>query len=625
LIITIFVVLIKQGMTLLENIERGIKAGLAHHYNFTVTKQPILITPTKKEFEGDFTVVVFPFSGVLKAKPEELGAVLGHYLIENDPSFAEFNVIKGFLNLTLSNRAIKNLLEQFILAPEFGKFPTNGQKVLVESSSPNTNKPLHLGHIRNILLGWSVYKIMEAAGFEVKRVQIINDRGIAICKSMLAWQLFAEGATPASSGIKPDHFVGQYYVRFEQEFTEEYNIWLASDEGHQVFKQRKEDNETIDNFKSRFKNEYFNQHSALGEKAKQMLLKWEDGDRDTLDLWRRMNQWVYEGFEATYRRLGVDYDQLYYESETYLLGKKTVEDGLAQEVFYQKEDGSVWVDLSDEGLDQKLLLRSDGTSVYMTQDIGTALLRNEDFSPNKMVYIVADEQNYHFDTLFKILKKLRAPFADGLYHLNYGMIDLPTGKMKSREGKVVDADVLMDEVIAAATANSLERGSLDDLSEVSQNEIFTKIGLAALKFFIIKVNPRKRMVFNPAESVDLQGQTGPYVQNAYVRIQSVLKRYKESDYSNTYEDINEIERGLILLMSQYPGLIQSAANEMDPSLIANYCYQLAKQYHRFYHDCPILNADSEDTKRFRLQLSSSVATVLSAGMDLLGIEMPEKM
>lgn len=612
-------------MTLLENIEKGIKAGLAYHYNYTITKQPILITPTKKEFEGDFTVVVFPFSGVLKTKPEELGSVLGQYLVDQDSNFADFNVIKGFLNLTLSNKAIKNLLELVILAPDFGTFPANGKKVLVESSSPNTNKPLHLGHIRNILLGWSVYKIMEAAGFEVKRVQIINDRGIAICKSMLAWQLFAEGATPKSAGVKPDHFVGQYYVRFEQEFSEEYKTWLESVEGLQVFKQIKKEEETFEEFKSRFKNEYFNQHSSLGAQAKQLLLKWENGDSDTLDLWRRMNQWVYDGFDATYKRLGVAYDQLYYESDTYLLGKKTVEDGLAQEVFYQKRDGSVWVDLTEEGLDEKLLLRSDGTSVYMTQDIGTALLRNEDFAPDKMVYIVADEQNYHFDTLFKILKKLNAPFADGLYHLNYGMIDLPTGKMKSREGKVVDADVLMDEVIAAATANSLERGSLDDLSEESQNKIFTKIGLAALKFFIIKVNPKKRMVFNPEESVDLQGQTGPYVQNAYVRIQSVLKRYKESDYTNNYLDINEIERALILMMSQYPGMILTAANEMDPSLIANYCYQLAKQYHRFYHDCPILNAESEDTKRFRLQLSHSVASVLSAGMDLLGIEMPEKM
>lgn len=612
-------------MTLLENIEKGIKAGLFHLYGFEVTQQPILITPTKKEFEGDFTVVVFPFSGALKTKPEELGAALGQYLLDQDNAFADFNVIKGFLNLTLSNEAVKNLLESHIMALNFGTFPANGQTVLVESSSPNTNKPLHLGHIRNILLGWSVYKIMQAAGYEVKRVQIINDRGIAICKSMLAWQLFAEGATPASTGIKSDHFVGQYYVRFEREFSEEYQQWIESDAGQQIFQQRKEADESPVAFKSRFKNEYFNQFSSLGAQAKQMLLQWEDGDADTIELWKKMNHWVYEGFDVTYQRLGVAYDKLYYESDTYLLGKKTVEEGLSQDVFYQKEDGSVWVDLTDEGLDQKLLLRSDGTSVYMTQDLGTALLRNEDFAPNKMVYIVADEQNYHFDTLFKILKKLKAPFSEGLYHLNYGMIDLPTGKMKSREGKVVDADELMDEVITAATANSLERGSLDDLSENAQKEIFTKIGLAALKFFIIKVNPKKRMIFNPEESVDLQGQTGPYVQNAYVRIQSVLKRNKELDNSNNYLDINEIERGLILSMSQYPGLVQSAAAEMDPSLIANYCYQLAKQYHRFYHDCPILNAESEDAKRFRLQLSSSVAAVLSAGMDLLGIEMPEKM
>ncbi|MEY2905093.1 MAG: hypothetical protein RJA52_1109, partial [Bacteroidota bacterium] len=469
-----------------------------------------------------------------------------------------------------------------------------------------------------------IYKILIKAGYEANRVQIINDRGIAICKSMLAWKLFADGATPQSAGIKPDHFVGDFYVLFEQKFQEEYDQWIESSQGHDV---HAEINETIPSFKKRFKNEYFNRFSPLGESARKMLIDWEAGDPEVLELWNKLNQWVYDGFEETYKKLGVEFDQLYYESNTYLLGKDLIDQGLKKGVFFRKEDGSVWVDLTNEGQDEKLLLRSDGTSVYITQDLGTADLRYQDFKADKMIYVVADEQNYHFETLFKTLKKLEVPYADGLHHLSYGMIDLPTGKMKSREGKVVDADDLMEEVIEEATKNSKERGSLEDLTPEEQSEIYRKIGLAALKFFIIKVNPKKRMVFNPEESVDLQGQTGPYVQNAYVRIQSVLRRFGslQSTTEFDYSDFNEEEKALMLSIYQFPEIISTSAAELDPSAVANYCYSLAKQYHKFYHDHSILNADSEDIQKFRIQLSAGVAKVLASGMELLGIEMPDKM
>jgi len=603
---------------------KAIQNGLMHLYQCDIPLAQIAITPTKKEFTGDFTAVLFPFSGALKMNPESLGNELGQYLIENHEEIDSFNVVKGFLNLTISPLYWKTFIQEVNSNPSYGSFPPNGQKVLVEFSSPNTNKPLHLGHIRNILLGWSIYKILVKSGCDVKRVQIINDRGIAICKSMLAWKLFADQATPQSTGKKPDHFVGHYYVLFEQKFQEEYDQWLQSPKG---FAAHAKPEETSENFKKRFKNDYFNLYSVLGESARKMLLDWEAGDPSVLELWNKLNQWVYQGFEETYKNLGVEFDQLYYESNTYLLGKDLIDQGLQKGVFYKKDDGSVWVDLTEEGQDEKLLLRSDGTSVYITQDLGTADLRYHDFNADKMIYVVADEQNYHFETLFKTLKKLDVPYASGLYHLSYGMIDLPTGKMKSREGKVVDADDLMAEVIEEATKNSKERGSLEDLSQEQQAEIYRKIGLAALKFFIIKVNPKKRMVFNPEESVDLQGQTGPYVQNAYVRIQSVLRRFGNEGVSSTFEyaDFNEEEKALMLSLYQFPEIISTAAAELDPSAIANYCYVLAKQYHKFYHDHSILNADSADIQKFRIQLSACVAKVLADGMELLGIEMPDKM
>jgi arginyl-tRNA synthetase len=502
---------------------------------------------------------------------------------------------------------------------------------MIEYCSPNTNKPLHLGHIRNILLGWSCSKLYEAAGFEVIKVQIINDRGIAICKSMLAWQKWGKSATPDSEGVKSDHFVGDYYVMFEKQFREEYKNWQQTDEAQKIASV-KAPGIAAEEFFAGFKNTYFNENSQLGREAREMLQRWEAHDPATIELWKQMNGWVYDGFKETYRKLGVSFDKYYYESDTYLLGRDTVEKGLASSAFYRKEDGSVWVDLTDVKLDHKVLLRSDGTSVYITQDLGTAQMRYRDFGAEKMVYVVADEQNYHFEVLFEILKRLGEPYADGLYHLNYGMVDLPTGKMKSREGTVVDADDLLAEVTNEARETAKERGEITSLSQKEQEDIIGKIALAALKFHIIKVHPKKRMVFDPRESVDLQGQTGPYVQNAYVRIRSVLRKAKETGISlddthaaGIYQSLEVQEKDLVQLIYGYPGILQAATNDFDPSLVANYCYDLAKGFHKFYTDYSILKGKDAMEIAFRLQLCRAVANTLRSGMELLGIEMPERM
>ena len=619
-----------QSIDIIAAIQDGVVKGVKHLYDVDIEKDKIILNNTRKEFEGDYTVVVFPFAKIAKKRPDDVGAELGAYLVEQLETVSSFNVVKGFLNLVVEDAYWIHFLEEIYLNSEYGKGSSKPERVMVEFSSPNTNKPLHLGHIRNILLGWAVYKINKAAGYDVVRVQIVNDRGIAICKSMLAWLKYGGGATPKSTGTKSDHFVGSYYVLFETKFKEEYLTWQQSAKGKEVYaKNNVGDQEEAFFFKS-YKNKYFNEYSTLGREAKEMLLKWEAGDSATIELWNQMNGWVYEGFDATYRRLGVAFDKLYFESETYLLGKETIEKGLADGVFYRKEDQSVWIDLEPAKLDHKLVLRSDGTSVYMTQDIGTAQLRYQDFEAQKMIYVVADEQNYHFKVLFEILKQLKEPYADGLFHLSYGMVDLPTGKMKSREGTVVDADDLMDEVIKEATINSGDRGTLEDLTDEEQAEIMRKIGIAALKFFIIKVQPKKRMVFNPAESVDMQGQTGPYVQNAYVRIQSVLRKAAQAsiEYNAVVEDALKLEVGekdLISELYKFPDLIQQAAISYDPSMIANYCYDLAKGYHKFYHDHSILKAKSESAKIFRLKLSHAIANVLKMGMDLIGIEMPDRM
>lgn len=610
-----------------EDLKSTVSDALKEIWNFEFPSGSVLINETRPEFEGDYTVVVFPFTKALKLGPPQVAAMLGDYLVKQSDLIVNYNVVKGFLNLSFDNKFWGDKLQNVLNDPKYGYAPSNGNKVLVEFSSPNTNKPLHLGHIRNILLGWSSSQLLNAAGYDVVKTQIVNDRGIAICKSMLAYQLFGKDETPESTEMKGDHFIGRFYVLFESKFREEYTFWQSTPKGVEVFKELAKEGEESGEFFKRYKNEYFNEHSILGSAAKEMLLKWEDGEGETMNLWTKMNNWVYEGFEETYKELGVKFDGIYYESETYKLGKKLVNEGLDAGIFYKKEDGSVWVDLEDVGMDHKIVLRSDGTSVYMTQDLGTAQQRNKDHSVNRMVYVVADEQDYHFKALFETLKKLKEPYADELYHLSYGMVDLPTGKMKSREGRVVDADDLISDVIQEAKAAAGERGEIEGLSEKEQEDIFRKIGLGALKFFIIKVNPRKRMTFDPKESVDMQGQTGPYIQNAYVRIQSVLRKSDDigQKLSKDYDDIKPIEKHLIQQLLMFPELVVDAAEQLDPSTLANYCYNLAKMYHKFYHDLKILSAETEGAKIFRLKLSKAVGEILKTGMSFLGIEMPERM
>lgn len=608
-------------------IQHHLTLAVKELYGLDISDNLLPITPTRKEFQGDFTVVTFPLTKLAKKKPDIIGEELGHLLVRDLPEIDSFNVILGFLNLSF----VPSFWNAFVLSlqdkPTFGELHANGERVLVEFSSPNTNKPLHLGHIRNILIGWSVSKILKAAGFDVFNVQIINDRGIAICKSMLARKIWGAGKTPENTGIKGDFFVGSYYVLFEQKFQEEYAAWQLTAEAREVFEsKKKEDQSEVAFFKS-YKDLYFNTYSELGKQAAEMLRNWEAGEEETIATWSQMNQWVYAGFDHTYQLLGVHFDKLYYESETYLLGKDIVQKGIEKSVFYKEADGSVWIDLTDVKLDKKVVLRKDGTSVYITQDLGTAELRYDDFKANKMIYVVADEQNYHFQVLFEIAKKLKVPYAEGLHHLSYGMVDLPTGKMKSREGTVVDADDLIAEVVLEARKNSEERGVLADLTDTERSEIIRKIGLAALKYFIIKVQPQKRMTFDPKESVDMQGQTGPYIQNAFVRIQSVLRKAGDFDASiaeNYLEFVLE-EREIIQQLYQYPNVIEESALQYDPSAIANYAYALAKNYHRFYHEHSILKADDLPVRSFRLCLSKAVGSVLNHSMDLLGIEMPDKM
>ncbi len=614
-------------MTITDLIQSATINAIQERYGETITPEQASITVTRKEFEGDFTIVTFPFTRFAKKKPGEIAEELGAHLVKNVPQLDRFNVVQGFLNLVVADSFWTDFLMQIAGNQDFGRLPKNGQKVMIEYCSPNTNKPLHLGHVRNILLGWACSQICEAAGYEVVKVQVVNDRGIAICKSMLAWQKFGEGKTPESTGIKSDHFVGDWYVLFEQKFQEEYRAWQTAD-GQQVLEEKRKPDQSVEQFFKDFKNTYFNEYSALGREARDMLLRWEAGDPDTKALWQQMNQWVYDGFGKTYQALGVSFDKFYYESETYLLGKDIVEQGLAAGVFYKKEDGSVWADLTDAKLDHKVVMRSDGTSVYITQDLGTAQVRYHDFGADKVVYVVADEQNYHFQVLFELLKRLGEPYAAGLHHLSYGMVDLPTGKMKSREGTVVDADDLIAEVIAEAREASKERGEITELPKSEQDDILRKIGLAALKFHIIKVGPQKRMVFDPKESVDLQGQTGPHIQYAYVRIKSVLRKAEIGKLGNW--EIGKLvlqpqERELIAQLYRFPATVEVAATNYDPSEVANYCYDLAKAFHRFFTDLSILKAETEEAKAFRLQLCAAVANVLKTGMGLLGIEMPERM
>jgi len=583
------------------SLEQNISKALNELYSVQVEPE---LQETRKEFDGDVTLVVFPFVRAAKKKPEEVAEELGNKLLELS-AIADFNVVKGFLNLTLDRSVYVDQFKTFASDPHFG-LPTPGSKgaYIVEYSSPNTNKPLHLGHIRNNLLGYSVAEILKANGVAVSKVQIINDRGIHICKSMLAWQEYGNGETPESTGLKGDHLVGKYYVKFDQVYKEEMKRLL--DEG-----------KTGDEAKKLAP-------SLL--KAQEMLLKWEQGDAEVVTLWKTMNNWVYTGFNTTYTKLGVDFDKNYYESQTYVLGKDDVNKGLESGVFYQKDDGSVWIDLEDEGLDHKLVLRSDGTSVYMTQDIGTAIQRFKDFEAKGMTYVVGNEQDYHFKVLFLILSKLGYPWAEQLHHLSYGMVDLPSGKMKSREGTVVDADDLIDGMVADAEAISKELGKLDGLEIAAQKELFTTLGLGALKYFILKVDPKKRMLFNPAESIDFNGHTGPFIQYAYARIQSLQRKAPESselDWSTLTP--NEDETIVIKSLLQFSDVVDQAARNFSPAVLANYTYELVKKYNGFYQNNSILKAESEQSIAFRLLLSKKVGEVIKASMNCLGIQVPNRM
>ena len=583
------------------SLEQNISKALNELYRVQVEPE---LQETRKEFDGDVTLVVFPFVRVAKKKPEEVAEELGNKLLELS-AIADFNVVKGFLNLTLDRSVYVDQFKTFASDPHFG-LPTPGSRgaYIVEYSSPNTNKPLHLGHIRNNLLGYSVAEILKANGVAVSKVQIINDRGIHICKSMLAWQEYGNGETPESTGLKGDHLVGKYYVKFDQVYKEEMKRLL--DEG-----------KTGDEAKKLAP-------SLL--KAQEMLLKWEQGDAEVVTLWKTMNNWVYTGFNTTYTKLGVDFDKNYYESQTYVLGKDDVNKGLESGVFYKKDDGSVWIDLEDEGLDHKLVLRSDGTSVYMTQDIGTAIQRFKDFEAKGMTYVVGNEQDYHFKVLFLILSKLGYPWAEQLHHLSYGMVDLPSGKMKSREGTVVDADDLIDGMVADAEAISKELGKLDGLEIAAQKELFTTLGLGALKYFILKVDPKKRMLFNPAESIDFNGHTGPFIQYAYARIQSLQRKAPESselDWSTLTP--NEDETIVMKSLLQFSDVVDQAARNFSPAVLANYTYELVKKYNGFYQNNSILKAESEQSIAFRLLLSKKVGEVIKASMNCLGIQVPNRM
>ena len=564
--------------------------------------------PTRKDFEGDITLVTFPMLKALKTNPVKLGEEIGNYLTENVAEVSGFNVVKGFLNIVLSDAYFLNFFSEMKDRKDFGILPAaeDAKGIMVEYSSPNTNKPLHLGHIRNILLGFSVAEILSAAGNKAYKTQIINDRGIHICKSMLAWERFGNGETPESAGIKGDKLVGNYYVKFDQEY-------------------KKEISELIET--KGISEEAAKAEAPILVEAKQMLLKWEAGDPEVVALWEKMNQWVYDGFEKTYDALGVDFDKNYYESDTYLLGKDVVNQGLEKGVFYKKDDGSVWIDLTDEGLDEKIVLRSDGTAVYMTQDIGTAIQRVKDFDISGMVYTVGNEQDYHFKVLFLILKKLGFDWADYLYHLSYGMVDLPSGKMKSREGTVVDADDLIAEMTETARNISEELGKLDGYTEVEKEELYRIIGLGALKYYILKVDPKKRILFNPEESVDFQGNTGPFIQYTYARIQSIIRK-ADFDFKKPVEDgykFHEKERSLIKQLQLYPETIQLAAENHSPALIANYTYELVKEFNSFYQNVTILGTEDVTEKTLRVQLANSVGNVIKSSFGLLGIQVPERM
>ena len=588
-------------MTVEEQILHTLPQAVSDLYQAEMPASEFNLQETRKEFAGQITVVTFPITRFSKKSPEVTGEELGAYLQNVIPDVVAFNVIKGFLNLSISDSYWINSLEQ---AANY-QATANGKKVMVEYSSPNTNKPLHLGHIRNNLLGYSVAEILAASGYEVIKANLVNDRGIHICNSMLAWQKFGHGETPESSGLKGDHLVGKYYVLFDKAYKAEQEALIAQGKTEEEAKKQ----------------------APLILEAQAMLQAWEAGDEAVLSLWKTMNTWVYAGFEQTYTTLGVDFKKYYYESNTYLLGKDCIEEGLKKGVFFKKDDGSVWIDLTADGLDEKLVLRADGTSVYITQDLGTAQLKYDDFGMDESIYVVGNEQDYHFKVLFLILEKLGKTWAKGLYHLSYGMVDLPSGKMKSREGTVVDADDLLAEMVATAKQRTEELGKVEGFTEDEKANLYRMIGLGALKYFLLKVEPKKRLLFDPNESIDFQGNTGPFIQYTHARIQSVLNKanFGTNAKTNYSGALTSSERDVLVCLSQYPALLQAAAQEHSPALVANYTYELAKLYNKFYHEEIILKLEDEELKAFRLALSAATAKTIKKAMSLLGIQVPDKM
>ena len=604
-------------MTIIETLKTAVSECLSTLYAQSSTEKDFQVSQTKPEFEGDYTVVLFSLVKKLKKSPEITGSELGEYIIKNYFSvFNKYNIIKGFLNVTVNDKCLFDLLQEKFNDKCFGKKEMNGKKIMVEYSSPNTNKPLHLGHLRNNFIGWSIAEIAKANGYGVIKSCIVNDRGIHICKSMLAWQLFANGATPETTQIKGDHFVGDYYVKFNNEYKKQVEELTASGKTKEEAEKR----------------------APLMKATQQMLLDWENNDPEVKSLWKKMNTWVYEGFEKTYQRIGSDFDKIYYESETYLLGKDFVQEGLEKGILNKKDDGSVWIDLTENGMDEKLLLRSDGTSVYITSDIGLAKQKYEQYKPEKSIYVIGDEQIYHMNVLKLVCTKLGMPFADGIYHLSYGMVELPSGKMKSREGTVVDADDLIDEMIATAKSHTEKLGKVKEFSEDELNELYETLGIGAMKFYLLRVDPKKRIIFNPEESIDFHGFTGPFVQYTFARIQSILRKVGngqwamgngELEIGNRKLEIKEQllpqEKSLILSLEQYSTAVEQASDELDPSVIANYVFHLAQKFNSFYAEHSVANAETDEKKQLRLRLSFMCATIIKSGMKLLGIAVPDKM
>ncbi|GAA4011491.1 arginine--tRNA ligase [Hymenobacter fastidiosus] len=592
-----------------QDIKTALSAAIQQVFGAEVPATQLTIQPTRKEFAGAFTLVTFPLTKALGKGPEQIGQALGEWLTANERKVSGFNVVKGFLNLEIADAEWLRLFEQLRQRPDGAPVPTGGpQNVVVEYSSPNTNKPLHLGHLRNNFLGYSVAEILAATGATVTKANLVNDRGIHICKSMLAYQYYGQGETPQSAGIKGDHLAGKYYVLFEKHYREQIRQLEAEGVAPDVAKKQ----------------------APLMLEAQTMLQKWEQGDEEVITLWTQMNGWVYEGFDETYQTIGVDFGKFYYESGTYLLGKERVEEGLQKGVFFKKEDGSVWIDLKEEGLDEKLLLRADGTSVYITQDLGTAELKYQDFGYDLSVYVIADEQNYHMQVLKAVLKKLGKPYADAIYHLSYGMVDLPSGKMKSREGTVVDADELVREVVAAAKAATLEKGKIEGLSEDEQRQLFHTLGLGALKYYLLKVDPRKRMLFNPEESVKLEGDTGPFIQYSHARIAAIRRKAAELGIAED-ADLSALTalpasaRGLVQELARYAGVVTEAARTFSPAVVAQFAYDVARAYNRFYTEVKIFTEPDATSRAFFVALSAQTGRTIKASMKLLGIEVPERM